>query len=290
MEQPGKIRNVCGKIIFFLAIAVILFLISKNIETTQPSNKFNFKKENISYIEFTDERLNCREKEICLIEYIIHSNGLVFAKQEKKQDENKVNIQIGIIDKFAAKNLLIQVKSFFQNFDKKIDECDNCRLFHLFYGDKETTNAFTAQAENSPIFLSEIGEKISKASERMELIDPFFLHFVFKPINKKAIDYHFYSDGIVLKEEFGEKNGELLSSAIYSLSNEEIKKINITVTNEYFSSNNSSFENCPEKNLEWGYLEVNKEEKYKTVYTCGEGTSAADKLFNELLEKTNENN
>ncbi len=293
MKQFEKILNICGKAVFFIIAAVVLFLITRSIETTPLSDKFNFKKENISYIEFADERLDCGRGEICLIEYIVHSNGLVFAKQEEKKQEgseNEADIRIGTIGKSIAGDLIAQSKLFLKSSGKSTEDCDNCRLFHLFYGGTEETQAFTARAENSPVFLAEISGKISKAGESLVPVDPFFLHFVFKPISGNAVDYHFYSDGIVLLEEFGERNGELLLSAVYSLSDEEIKKLKAMVADGYFLSAGSSFENCPEKGFAWGYLEASKGGKYKTVYTCGAGDSAADKLFNDLLEKTNENN
>ena len=63
----------------------------------------------------------------------------------------------------------------------------------------------------------------------------------------------------VLYEEFGQKNGELITSAIYTIRQEDVDFMRESTTEDFFNSK-TSLENCIEKGLEWGYLEIKKED------------------------------
>jgi len=80
------------------------------------------------------------------------------------------------------------------------------------------------------------------------------------------------------------KNGELVSSAIYTINQEDVNFLRDSVTDDYFSSTNN-LKNCLDKDLEWGALAIKKGNKYNLVYTCGGSSSTADRLFDELLER-----
>jgi len=66
----------------------------------------------------------------------------------------------------------------------------------------------------------------------------------------------------------------------------DVAQLRDAVTDGYFESENDLVD-CNKRNLEWGYIEVQKGQSYNLVYTCG-GDEDAGKLFEELMEKTGE--
>lgn len=219
-------------------------------------DEFEFKETDISYYEFVYEDFGCKND--CFIEYIVHSNGVVFTKKETMADKGrKTEINLGTIDKNKAEDLINYTKKIIENLGTKNVNCADCRFYHIFYGSPRETKAFTTYFENAPEFIAEINAVTESALKEIRPLESFFVHFVFQPVEGNSIDYHFYPEGTVLKEEFGKKNGELLFSAIYFLDLQEINNLKKIVTDDYFISLDN-LNDCNAANLLWGYLEIKK--------------------------------
>lgn len=285
--MPGEKRK---KVIIFLLIVSIFFLFLVSTRKEPPiivAKTFELKSVDASYYEFVDEDTNC--KDICYTEYVVLSNGMAFAKKEIKLDgEKKAEVSLGLMDKDKAGDLIRQARDLMGGSSSTGINCTDCRLYHLFYGDKSETRAFTSRVENAPRFMFRVQEMTIPAFADIRLLDPFFVHFIFGTQGGNAVDYHFYPEGTVLREEFGRNNGELIASKIYTLNPDGLEILKDLVTDDYFRSEDSDLKDCGREGLEWGYLEIQKGADYKTVYTCGSGASGADKIFNELLNKLNE--
>jgi len=262
---------------------ILLITVAISGCTTQ-KDTFDFKETDMKYYEFVYEDTECKDE--CLTEYIVHSNGLVFPKKETNTGGMiNTEIYIGIIDKKKAETLIERTKTDIGNTNTEGIDCDSCQLYHIFYGEKEITRSFTTRTENAPGFFKDIEENTSQELKTQTPLEPFFIHLIFKKPKENAIDYHFFPDGTVLKEQFGERNGELLSSAIYTISQKDMDAMKQSTTNDIFASSDN-LDRCDKNNLEWGYIEIQKGTSYKLIYTCGTGNSRADKLFSELLKKT----
>ncbi len=263
-------------------IALILVILASACMDT--GDTFNFRKTDMRYYEFVYEDLTCET--ICFEEYIVHSNGLVLIKKETRAEGiTKTGIDTGTIDKTRAEELIQKTENLVGAINTGGVDCRECQIYHIFYGDPEKTASLTGYAEDAPEPIKEIGEETRLALKNIKPIDPYFMHFIYKKPGNNSIDYHIYPDGTVLKEEFGQKNGELIKSAIYTLSQRDIEHMIESTTVEYFTSEDNLL-NCNKNGLEWGYLEIKKDSDYRLVYTCGTGNSAADRLFNEMLRKT----
>lgn len=282
----NKNKKIIIALLLFVAISLFIAYQLTIEKPPEKNEALDFRKTNLSYYEFVYEDLSCEGKSCLTEEYIVFSNGLVFEKNEAQSDEKeKAEIRIGTIEKNEAEKLIGYAKNIPDGLNAGGIDCNDCQLFHVFYGDQIQTKAITKRVEDAPESMRKIKEMTEKALEKLESSNPSFVHLVFEPKGESAIDYHFYPDGTVLKEYFGVNNGDLLSSAIYSLNSEETAELTGMIKEDYFKSTDN-MEECVKTDLSWGYLEVKKGDAYRTVFTCGTGQSGADKLFKELLNKT----
>jgi hypothetical protein len=252
-----------------LAVALILVVLA--VGCTEHGEKFDFKETDLSYIEFV------REEPESFEEYIIHSNGLVLEKKAER-------IRIGHIDGKRAVEIIERAGDGMKDTTEGID-CEECGIYHVFYGSPRETLAYTVRMDEAPQYVLELEEETKKVADELVRGEAFYVHFVYKRTGEYVTDYHFYPDGTTLLEEFGPRNGELKNSRIYRLEREVMERIKREIPDEYFTSENDLM-GCNSRDLEWGYLEIQKDGRYGTVYTCGTGNTAADELFNEFLEKT----
>jgi hypothetical protein len=246
---------------------------------------FNFKKTDLSYYEYMYDDPGCRNGN-CMKEYIVHSNGIVFFRDESVINGfKKTKINIGEIEKNKAEYLISYTGDHMQILNPEGIDCFNCGLVHIFYGDAAGKKSATSYIDASPQFMHDALAMTESEVKNAKFFEPFFVHIVFTALRGNSIDYHFYSDGTVLKEEFGEKNGEFLAFDIYTIEKSVMDKMKDSITGDHFLAEDSQT-GCTEAGLKWGYIELEKGEDYNFVYTCGAGDSAVDKLFNELFEKT----
>lgn len=246
---------------------------------------FNFKKTDVSYYEFMYDDPGCRDGN-CMKEYIVHSNGIVFFRDESVINGfKKTKINIGTIEKNKAEYLVAYTGDRMEVLNPEGIDCYNCGLEHIFYGDAAGKKSVTSYIDSSPQYMRDVLAMTEAEVRKANFFEPFFVHIVFTSLRGISTDYHFYSDGTVLREEFGEKNGELLSFNIYTIEKKVMDEMKGRITGEHFLEEDSDT-GCIEAGLRWGYVEIQKGEDYNFVYTCGAGGSAADKLFKELFEKT----
>jgi hypothetical protein len=246
---------------------------------------FDFKETDASYYEYMYDDPGCRNN-ICMKEYIVHSNGIVFSRDESViNGSRKTKINTSKIEKNKAEYLIAYTGDHMQVLNPEGIDCQNCGLVHIFYGDTDKKKSATSYMDISPQFMSDVLAMTELELKNAILLEPFFVHVVFSSLWKNSADYHFYSDGTVLKEEFGEKNGELLGFNIYTIEKSVIDELRNSINKDHFLAKDNEI-GCVELGLKWGYIELQKDGEYNFAYTCGVGDSAVDKLFKELFEKT----
>lgn len=262
-----------------------LFTLMFIVSSCKPQKDvIRFQNTSMSYFEFVYEDASCSMD--CSREHLVISNGITFTRTETALGSKKnVMISIGEIDAKNAALIIGEAEKITINHAAKDIICKDCRAYHLFYGDKGKTKSFSTLAYDAPDFIQRFEKTVQSALQNEKKLEPFFIHFIFEKTNKEAVDYHFYFDGTVIKEEFGPGNGDLISSAIYKINDFEIKKLRQLVTKGFYSSA-ENLENCRKNNIDWGYLEIKDKDDYGLVFTCGTGESEADKLFLDLLKKT----
>ncbi|MDO8627021.1 MAG: hypothetical protein Q7K42_01015, partial [Candidatus Diapherotrites archaeon] len=124
-------------------------------------------------------------------------------------------------------------------------------------------------------------KKSQELKENSEKIENVFIKVIYSKNGKVFKDLHIFKHGLVLFEEFGRKNGELLSAKITQI--EETKELFNLLTEEYFYSQNS-LTGCREKGFLSSYVEVQLGEQNSIIQTCGINDSQASRIFNKALE------
>ena len=117
-----------------------------------------------------------------------------------------------------------------------------------------------------------------------EKTEQFFVQFVYTKLGQNSVDYHFFSDGSVLREEFIGDDLVLGPVSVFEIEKSELDSLKKKFDSEFFDSK-SSLDNCPLNGLAHGYLEVMNNDKYNFSWTCGTLDSRVDIVFNELMEE-----
>jgi hypothetical protein len=239
---------------------------------------YEFTPTDLSYFEFVNEDGLSGD----MREYIVISNGVALSKIKHG---SSANVTLGQIPLEKTETLMSSVRQRRDSLAGGGIACKGCELYHLFYGDAAGTNALSVRSADAPGWLPEIEVETAAASRGTELAQQFFVHFIYSESGEDAVDYHIFSDGTVLREEFGDANGDLLASTITKIGQADIADLASMVDDSFFSSI-SSLKGCQPIGLDYGYLEIHKSYQYGLIYTCGTESSKADAIFNHLMTKT----
>ncbi|GEM_PF-2663212 len=235
---------------------------------------------NLLYYEIVHEKSDC--KPYCSLEYIVLSNGIMLKKESMEKEFN--GFKVDLVD--VGEQKAIQAITFAEQSvnETKDSTCSNCNNFHLFLIKGGKPWMFLEQEEKTPEFIKTIMEDSKKLFLEGQSTEDFFVQFVFKRVGQDAVDYHFFSDGVVLREEFIGFESRLGNAGLFRLSEEKKALVKSMATSDFFGSI-SSLKNCQKNGLEYGYLEIKNNGLYDFVWTCGAEKSAADQLFNGLLQE-----
>jgi len=237
--------------------------------------------EDLSYYEIVKENGSCLEN--CFLEYIVMSDGEIMEKHIKDFDNKEENgINMLKSDKGAVGRMIRKIKIYLQKYGSNNGvDCEKCNTYHLYYGGKEVAGSFSVKEEDSNAEIAEIFSSTEILARQSAFSDTQFVHFYYAKKNGAYLDYHIFSNGAVIMEEFGNKNGELSKSRIYRLAPERIRDLQKLVTEDFFVEKNENMI-CPEKEFIWGYLEIKTKENYNYIYTCANGNKDSDIIFNYL--------
>ncbi len=232
------------------------------------------------YYEIVFDKADCNP--YCSTEFIVLSNGLVFKKESYSR--SVINNQIEIV-KVSEDNALQAIKSAQESVgEQKTERCENCNSYVLFLEKKGRHFMFSAQEKDAPESVKKVFDDSTKLFLEGNKTEQFFVQFVFKRPGQNTADFHFFSDGTVLREDFSANTQILAGVEVFLLEKEKIDLIRGKISSDLFDSR-TGIENCFEKGLEYGYLEVQMDEQYGFFWTCGAQSSKADELFNDLLKE-----
>ncbi|MBU0758687.1 MAG: hypothetical protein KKG59_02510 [Nanoarchaeota archaeon] len=266
-------------ILWIIAKRIPLILFTFLLVSCTRIERFDFQETDLKYFEFVHENPSCEI--YCDIEYIVVSNGMTLTKTK---DFVGREIIIGKIDPVDAEKLVRQTETQLGDLSNGGIDCRDCNINHIFYGDKSKTQAFTTYVDEAPEFIQNIHTDTERVLQSQQIPDQFFMNLVFKKNNEFAKDYHFFPDGTVLIEEFGELNGNLISSEIVKIDKSDMDTIRLSIEDGFFTSEDDS-DTCWKKKLDYGYIQVLDKDKHNFVFICGIGDSSADRLFNKLVSK-----
>lgn len=255
---------------------IFLLVLIMCVAACTQQESFEFHPSPTSYYEFVYEDALCEQE--CMREYLLFSHGLLFYKQV----DDQATMTLGSIDSLLATDIIDHAKDSIGQVQSPGLDCDQCASYHLFYGDQEHTFSRAILAQEKPPYLNVLESRLTQAQQTQTLQETQFVHFIFHREDGIGIDYHFFPDGTVLYESFGLKNGELLSSAMYTMSPEDFTSIFAQIHENFYQAENS-FDDCNKKQLEWGYVEIRDKDQYHEVFTCGKG--GGGKVFNYLFSR-----
>jgi len=232
-----------------------------------------------NYYEVVHERANCDP--YCSLEYLLVSNGYILKKESHSRGSVQHDITIVKISSSKAEQAIASTHNLIT--EHKTERCVNCNEFTFFTLKEGQPFMHVTSEENSPDEMKTIFETTKELFEEGTEAESFFVQFVYKKIAQNSIDYHLFPNGTIVKLEFIGNSYDLGAAEVYDLETEQIEEIRNLIQPEYFSSE-SSLHECLTKGLEYGYLEIQKDDQYHFVWTCGTENSEADKLFNDLFE------
>jgi len=251
---------------FVLIIATLSGCIFDNSETP-------------TYYEILLENSDCDP--LCKEEYIVLSNGFIMKKYSIEKEIIKNEIEIVKIDESKAKEAITFVQGL--SIDPRENRCIECDEYTLLTIKNKAAFMFADTEQNTPNDIKQIFEDSKQLFSTGVKQEDFFIQFVYKKIGQNSIDYHIFSNGSVLFEEFDD-NINLTNVRVYDIGKEKIEFLKNIIEPGFFESE-SSIRNCYTIGLDHGYIEVKKENSYAFVWTCGAENSSADKLFNTLMKE-----
>jgi len=157
-------------------------------------------------------------------------------------------------------------------------ECNGCSVYHLFYHNIKDTR-YSSVPVSDAAFESGFHKRLAKLCDKN--VNHELIHLIYGK-DTKYIDYHIFSNNLVVYEEFGLKDGELLDAKVYEITSVEFEDLKKLFSNDFYNSD--TLNNCPENGLLYGYIETIQDGKHGEYFTCGDSTPAG-KIFNKLKER-----
>lgn len=198
--------------------------------------------------------------EKCFDEFIVLEDGLVFSKIRFPGRDYSVSFCSTPKEK-ASEMFSFLDASFEQS---RLIECNSCDYLHLFYNNG-TRTFYSSIPANEQVFEREVYDRATglcqerKEAELVHLIVGTGSHY---------IDYHIFSNNIVVFEKFGLKEGELLESKVSKITPEEFAEFKSLISEDFFNS--SPANNCPANGYFYGYVEALVEGKHNAAFSCGD--------------------
>jgi len=240
----------------------------------------------LSYFEIVKKDKDCSEN--CFLEYLVMSNGEIMEKFIKDPSDKNINgINMLVSSTEDVRTLNERVERFFQRLGSNDGiECENCSSYHLYYANGNEKRFFASIESGADPELIEIMKLTENIARNSNKSDVDFFHFYYEKRDSSYLDYHIFTNGTVIRELFGKKNGYLAEARIYLIEHEHVEKIVKILNNDFFNEN-SEFLECQGKGYLWGYLEIKTSNGFNYTYTCGDGYRNSDAIFNYLYANFN---
>ncbi|MFH1750319.1 MAG: hypothetical protein ABH863_01425 [Candidatus Micrarchaeota archaeon] len=211
------------------------------------------------------------------IEYLMTDEGLILRKMRvgvAGTPNAETQVAIFRIGPAFARAFLDDVKA---NAVPIHASCIPCVSHHLFYHDADGTIAYEMPDENASGFVKALAGRMETLIEGAQKQETFFMALVYSE-NSVIKDYHIFDDGTIIYEEFDMFSDKLTRAEISKMEPWELK----AALPEAFFEGTPEF-SCNSRAFGYGYVEAALADKYNFVYTCGNGPTQADKLFDRLL-------
>lgn len=242
----------------------LMFLVLSGCTETSQSHK---------YFEVVYSEPLC-ESGKCFDESIVLDDGFVFLKQRFLGKD--FNVSFCSADQKKLNELFSFLEKNFK--ESKLVECSECNSIHLFYNNGKSTKYKSIPVKKT-VFEKKFFEKTKSICSNK--ISGELIHVIYGKKNQ-YIDYHVFSNNLIVFERFGLREGELLDSRVLSISEQEFSELKSLVPREFFSSPVEN--NCPENNYFYGFMEAVIGGEYNYAFTCGD-EKPVGKAFLKLIER-----
>jgi hypothetical protein len=158
-----------------------------------------------------------------------------------------------------------------------LKECENCATYHLFYNSGSQTRYMGV-----PSGLSSMEAEIHKKAGEIcsNRTDTGLIHVIWGE-NGGYIDYHVFSNDVIVYESFGLRDGELLDSKAYRVEG-IFEALKSDIPPGFFESQTRN--NCPKDSMFYGYVEAALGGRHREFFTCGDDTPAGA-AFTSLVQE-----
>ncbi|MDO8647041.1 MAG: hypothetical protein Q7R70_01320 [Candidatus Diapherotrites archaeon] len=198
----------------------------------------------------------------CFDELLFLEDGLVLKKQQIQGNDYTVSFCQTTPSEFNS--LLSEIAKGLKA--SRFEECNSCAKYHLFYNDGKESKYSSVKAE-SAAFEKQV---FAKAQKLCAMPSNAELFHVISGKGNSFKDYHVFSNGIVVFEKFGMKDGELLESKVSMLKAGEFEELKKQIPAKSFET--ETLDNCPANGFFYGFVEAKLSDNYDYAFTCGDST------------------
>ncbi|MFH0862358.1 MAG: hypothetical protein V1875_04930 [Candidatus Altiarchaeota archaeon] len=223
----------------------------------------------MKYFESVYQYPDCAEG-VCFDEVLALEDGLVYLKSDEFDAAAKASFCVADPDR---------LKGIFSGLDADFGEsglieCRGCPAYHLFYNDGGRTMYVSAPKGQSSLAEDYFPNAKGVCSSST---DAGLVHFI-RGRGKEFIDYHIFSNDVVVWERFGLRDAELLDSRVYRQGG-IFSNVSALIDEGFFSSGTQ--DNCPKGVLFYGFIEASIGGRHAEYFTCGDDT-APGRVFSAL--------
>ena len=237
-------------------------------------------KNKLVYLEIVHERADCNP--YCSTEYILFSNGTMMKKQSNDNGPYMNKVELVKVAPEKALSAIMAIEDY--GLEYRPERCDHCNRYTLLTLKDGAPFMHVIEEERAAPKVKEIFDDSSSLFFEGEEIEQFFVQFVYTRLGQNTIDYHIFSDGSVLKEEFIGQELVLGAASAFEIEEDKIDLLKEKFDSKFFNSK-SGLNNCTSNGLSSGYMQVMKGEFYSFEWTCGTLESRVDDVFNEMMEE-----
>lgn len=228
-----------------------------------------------TYFEITYENPDCNASHpFCFDEWLGVDDGLVLHKYQLYGEDYQVSLCQSPPARFET--LLAEID---QNLlENRATDCRSCANYHMFINNGSSTR-YSMLPEKEAIFEASILKKARQLCTTPS--DARFIHIIFGK-SKTFDDYHVFSTGKVVFEQFSIPGDRLVHSTVTSITPTDFTDLEKLIPPGFFAPSTDG--KCPANGFFYGFVEVLSGDQYAYNFTCG-GDSPKDQAFQQLVEK-----
>lgn len=260
----------------FAALLTLTLFLAHGCTTLPPP------KTNMAYLEIVQEKQSCLDGG-CFTEYLFASSGIALKKQYNLPNyRGEPTMELRRMKNASATLLFDKARKFLEDDKNSSGSADSPN--NIFFADNSKLYALSFPGNPPGQFL----EFFNEAQAEFGAADPdvdFYVHQYYQPVGGDTVDFHIFSDGILIRSAFASGSNTLKSSGIIQLPEGDISVLRDMADNATGPQYAKSPGCGVDTGLEYGYVEIKQNGEYLGAYTCGNGNDGIGAIFTFVKNK-----